>query len=455
MKRKELNELWNLVKENVLIDNNERRQNLLTLLDGSRIEEISEDNGSIIISLMQSFSRTIIAAEFKNDLLEIISSTFNSDYDLDFVIKEEWEKRKSNSISDTEEMKVSVKKSDSLNSDFTIDNFIVSADGENKMIKQAALSVSLKPNEWNPFFIYGGSGLGKTHLLHAIGNKMFETFPNLTVKYLESKDFKDLIYDSGVNTQNIKQINKDLLKYDVLLIDDIQMIQSLPKAKEVFFGIFSNFITSKKQIVLTSDVYPEEMKDFEERFITRFKGGILMGVNPPDKKTAKKIFLQKIKKGNGNEVKLTDEALDFVAINFSSNVRELEGALNKIIFWSITHGIKSKYNLEDVMNIFDGLATNQGISMKSIVSIISKNYQVSTNDILSKSRKAEITLPRHISIYFSKKLLDASLIDIGKYFKRDHSTILSSIKKIEKEIKVNKELEKAIYDLGKKIKSSV
>ncbi len=451
MKRRDLNQLWSSVEDSLFIDNIDKRTNLLTLLEGSRLEEINENTSTIIVTTPSEFSKAILeTSEFKSEISKVVNKIFNSDFNLLFIERDSWNKRNINET--TNEIKI-MTKSDTLNPDFILDNFIASGKGENKMVKQAALSVSLKPGEWSPFFIYGGSGLGKTHLLHAIGNKMIEQFPSYNIRYLESKDFKDLVYDGNISTQKIKDINNEFLAYDVLLVDDIQMIQSLPKAKEIFFGIFSNFINEKKQIVITSDQYPEEMKDFEERFITRFKGGVLLSVTPPDLETAKMILVQKLEKKEENGgIKLDDAALEFIAVSFGSNVRELEGALNKIIFWSITNdNIKNIYTVEDMMDIFEGMATNRGLTIQRIVQVVSKHYQVKYSDVLGKSRKAVIALPRHLSIYFCRTLLDVSLMDIGRYFSRDHSTIMSSIKKIEKESAINQELNRVIYDLRKKI----
>ncbi len=456
MKRKDLNQLLANIKERLFQDNIDKRNNLINLLEGSRFEEINETTATIVISTESDFVKNVLnSSEFKDEITKIADTVLNSNYEVAFVLRSEWEKINSNET--TEELKLMTKKSDSLRSDFTLDNFLASGTGDNKMVKQAALSVSLKPGDWSPFFIYGGSGLGKTHLLHGIGNKIKETYPNFSIKYLESKDFKDLIYDTEkINTKHIKDITDEFVSYDVLLVDDIQMLQSLPKAKEVFFGILSNFINEKKQIVITSDQYPEEMKDFEERFITRFKGGVLLSVTPPDIETAKMILLQKLKKKDETgEIKLSDSALDFIATNFGSNVRELEGSLGKIIFWTITNNKKTnEYTVENMMEIFEGMITSRGLTIQHIVNVVAKNYQVSVSDVLGKSRKAEIAFPRHLSIYFARILLDISLMDIGRYFSRDHSTIMSSIKKIEKESSVNQELSRVIYDLRKKIISN-
>ncbi|NQX83301.1 MAG: ATP-binding protein [Mycoplasmataceae bacterium] len=452
MKRKDLNQLLQSIKNGLFLEDIDKRNNLLNLLEGSRFEKINETTGSLVISTLSEFSRNVLnSSEFKLEVNKVANTVLNTNLDVIFVLKEQWEKRNINET--TEELKTMTDMGDYLKTDFTLDNFIASIKGENNMVKQAALSVSLKPGDWTPFFIYGGSGLGKTHLLHGIGNKIKDTYSKYKIRYLESKDFKDLVYDGDISTKKIKDINELFLGYDVLLVDDIQMLQTLPKAKEVFFNILSNFINEKKQIVITSDQYPEEMKDFEERFITRFKGGVLLSVTPPDVKTAKMILLQKLeKKDQTGGIKFNNSALDFIATNFGSNVRELEGALNKIIFWSITNNkIKEEYTVEDMMDVFEGMTTGRGLTLQYIVAVISKNYQISIADILGKSRKAEIILPRHLSIYFSRTLLGTSLMNIGRYFSRDHSTIMSSIKKIEKESSINQELNKVIYDLRKKI----
>ena len=192
-----------------------------------------------------------------------------------------------------------------------------------------------------------------------------------------------------------------------------------------------------------------------ERYITRFKGGVLTSVTPPDVDTAKLILQQKIIKRGQEDLKLTPEAIEFIVVNFGSNVRELEGALNKIIFWAITtDSLQDIYTLEDMMDIFEGMTSNRGLTMSRIVNVVGKNYQISSADILGRSRKSEIVLPRHISIYFARNLLNMSLMDIGRYFGRDHSTIMSSIRKIEKESNQNHIMNKVIYDLRKKIISN-
>ncbi len=452
MKRKDLNQLLISIKEKLFLNDNGKRSNFLNLLDGSRFEEINETTSTIVISVPVKYSAAILNAnEFKNEFTDVADNVLNSNYEVVFVSKDEWEKRDTDKT--TQELKLMKVQSDNLNPDYTLDNFIAS--GKNNSVKQAALAVAMKPGEWTPSFIYGGSGLGKTHILQGIGNKIKEEKSNYSIKYLETKDFSDLLYDSNINTKKVKALTEELLSYDVLLVDDIQMLETLPKGREVFFGILSNFITQKKQIVISSDKYPEEMKNFEERFITRFKSGTgALSLAPPDMGTAKKIFMQKAAMKDGTQnFKFTDAALDFIATNFGSNVRELEGCLGRIMFWSISSNkdTDTEYTVEDMLDIFEGITTSRGLTLNHIASVVAKQYQVSLSDVLGKSRKAEIALPRHIAVYFSRILLELPVMDIGRYFGRDHSTILTSVKKIEAEILENQELSRVIYDLRKKI----
>lgn len=457
MKRADLNHLLKSIKENLFLKDEGKRANLLNLLVDSKFEEINETTGTIVISTPSQFSSQILNGSiFKAEFTDVADNILNSNYEVAFVWKEDWDKR--NIDETTQELQLMTLKSDTLKPEFTIENFLVSEkNGQNKMVKQAALSVGLKPGAWTPVFICGGSGLGKTHILHAIGNKIQETFSNLKIRYLESKDFNDLVYDGAITTDKVRGILEEFLSYDVLLVDDIQMLQSKEKGREVFFSILTDFINNNKQIVITSDQYPEELKGFEERFITRFKGGVNLSVTPPDSKTAKSIFLQKLcRREESAQMEFTDDALDFIATSFGANIRELEGALNRIIFWSVTSNRISddKYTIEDMLDIFDGMATTRrGISTQHIVSTVSSHYQVTSADVLGVSRKAEIVLPRQISIYFCKKILGLSLMEIGRYFNRDHSTIMSSIKKIEKISQSDGEMSKTIYNLHNKIKT--
>lgn len=455
MKRENLSQLFDSIKDELFLNNMDKRNNLINLLEGSRFEKIDEKMKILIFSVSSEFVKNVLDSdEFKDEIKNISRRVLNSTYyDISFVLKSEW--KKDNKML----YKILPKKNDFLISKFTLDNFLVSKKSKNYILKQAANSISLNPvGEWNPFFIYGASGLGKTHLLHAIGNKTKEIFPHKKIKYLESKNFIDLVYDTEkINTKKIRDINSEFTSYDVLLVDDIQMLQSMPKAKEVFFGILSNYINEEKQIIITSDQYVEELTEFEERFKTRFNGGLVLSVTPPDVETAKKIFIQKINSKNAFvNMKLTDGALDFIATNFSTNVRELEGALAKIVFWTISSESKKIYDVNDMIKIFDNFndKNSKELTIQNIIKIVGKYYQINTVDILGKSRKSNIVLPRHLSIYFTRKILKYSLLDIGKYFGRDHSTILSSINKIEKDSSKNQELSKVIYELRKKIISN-
>ncbi len=456
MKNNELKEIWNKVLENIEISE-QKKFSFNMIVSDSQIKTIDEKNGSVILTVRNEFTKTILIEEFFLPLSETINKIMNSNFNIIILTDEEFSfKNKQNNIVDIKKEEEVLDEFGVLNPKYTLEDFVASE--SNKMLYTAAMSVSIKPGNsaWNPFFIYGASGLGKTHLLHSIGNHSKKRNTNIRIKYIEAKDIGKVIHeamkDRGNIISNLEEVKDKFLKFDILLIDDIQFIQSWTKAKEIFFAIFNSFINSGKQVVITSDQYPEEMKEFEERFVSRFKGGLWIGVVPPDVETAKEIVkLKLVKNHNYNEKLIDEEAIEFVAMNFASNVRELEGAVNRIIFWTINSD-DEQITLASVSKIFKGMLNkSHGVTIKRIISTVAKYYNISSKEIISSSRKTEIMLARHLSIYFARTLLDLSLMDIGREFGKNHSTIVSSIKKIEKEKEAKKELNMVLYELRKKI----
>jgi chromosomal replication initiator protein len=225
------------------------------------------------------------------------------------------------------------------------------------------------------------------------------------------------------------------------------------KTSEVFFYILNSFLMRDKQVVITSDKYPEELKEFEQRLMTRFMNGVTLPIAPPDVDTAKEIIRNKLIDVHFQEKDfLSEAALEFMAQNFSSHVRELEASLNKIIMYSITDD-KNKMDLEDLQEIFKGLVkeNRKGVTINSIISTVAKYYGVRVADIKGSSRKQEIAMARHISIYLIRTLLDESLINIAKEFDKDHTTIMSSVRKINQLNQNDPKYSKAIHEITRKI----
>lgn len=464
MKQTDFNIIWKKILSSCKISDYQKLS-LKFLGEDTKLMKIEEEKSRLIIVVKTDFIKAIFENEFYAPLVDAANLILNSNFTILFLTNEEWKiKKDPNNSQKTEEITLSRNipiEISSTNQKMCFENFIVSK--KNKMLIQAALAVSTTPGleKWNPFFIYGKSGLGKTHLLHAIGNKSKQNNHSIKIKYFEARHFGELIHDAATGSaisQDFESIKNKYLNYDLLLVDDIQMIQNWKKVKEIFFTIFSSFINNNKQIVITSDQYVDELRDFEERFITRFQGGLSISVSPPDIETSKEIIKLKLKDNHNFNINfISDEAIEFVATHFGSNVRELEGAINRIIFWTIQNEEEqSKIQISEITEIFQGMVTNKkrGLTVNKIILAVGKYYNIPVFEIKGKSRKSEIMNARHISIYLIKTLLDLSVINIGKEFARDHSTILSSINKIKNNLKENNNLSKAIYEIRKIISYS-
>ncbi len=450
-----LNDIWNNIIK-YTIENLIKEDQVFSfeqIIGNSKLKEINDDEKSLMVVVETEFAKSIVESEFANQIKDGVNQITSSNYGIAFFTDEDWKKWLKDET--TKELFIFKSQSDSLNPRYSLETFVPSK--SNKMLYTAAMSVAIKPGKnWNPFFIYGGSGLGKTHLLHGIGNFTKTKNPNYSIRYIESKDFGSLVTKAAVSHkagEEIENIKDEYINYDMLLIDDIQFIQTMPKVKEIFFGIFSYFIEQGKQIVITSDQYPEELKDFEARFITRFKSGLLLSVLPPDIDTAKKILRNKISlREDFNVNNFEDSALEFIAVNFGSSVRELEGALNRIILWTITNDDVDVVTLEDLTEIFEGMYNKQHhVTSKRIIQSVGKYYGIPEESIMSKTRKADVMLARHIAIYFCRNILDMNLLTIGRLFGKDHTTIMNSIKKIDNDRNKNNDLNIALFELRKLI----
>ncbi len=433
----QLNTLWkSLVDQIIILEDGTIDEDLKILLEGTKIEDFRKDN-VLVISTETKIDEVVLNNEYYQKIASSLHDSWNVELKLSIIFIDDYKK-----ISDKNKKNLNIIPiSDNLNSKFNFENFIVS--DKNKMLYKASLAVSTSTSAiWNPLFIYGKSGLGKTHLLHAIGNKFKEKFSNSSIKYIEAKDFGNAVVnamDSNEITKSIQKIMDEYFGYDLLLVDDVQFIQSRKKTKEVFFNIFNFFINNGKQIVLTSDQNLSELSDFEERFITRFQGGLFLNIEVPDQKTAIEILKQKIKNLKGLDIEIfSEESFEWLSLNFGSNVRSLEGSLNRILLFSINDdkNYPNKITIDFLKEIFSDISSSQNeLNEDEIINYVSKKFQIKKADLLGKSRKREYIFPRNISIYLIRNLMDLSLIKIGKLFKKDHTTIMNSIKKIEYQIK--------------------
>lgn len=325
---------------------------------------------------------------------------------------------------------------DRLLPQYTFENFVVGQ--SNRESHAAALACAYSPGKYyNPLFIYGNSGLGKTHLLNAIGNYLKEHSPDKKVYYTSSSDFVSSVVQA-IKNNTIEQFKDDMNHIDVLLMDDIQFLAGKEKSHEIFFHIFNELVNNRKQIILTSDRQPQDIKGLEERLISRFSSGLSVGVDSPEFETALAILEKKLEDHKIEKSMLTDEVLPYIASNFATDVRSLEGALNRLLFYSINFSSSNDgiIDLNMALTAFKGAAAaaeRKELTVKRIKKVVADYYGLTTKQIESKSRTKNIANARAICMYLCRKCLDLPYMKIGDEFgKRDHSTVMNACDRVEK-----------------------
>ncbi len=307
---------------------------------------------------------------------------------------------------------------------------------------------------YNPLFIYGNSGLGKTHLLNAIGNEVRRSFPHKKIGFISGLGFTEALDKSNKN-KCIDQFKNSFYDLDLLLVDDIQFIAGKKWTQEVFFSIFNILVNNHKQICITADKTPAEIKDLEIRLLSRFNQGLNVNIQSPEYETAIEILKMKIANNVAVNEKVDDDVLSYIATNFSQDVRSLEGAVTRLLFYFINFGNGEDHiTLKIATEAFkDQVVENHNeLSMNKIKKAVCDYYNISKQQINSGNRTKSIAIPRHIAMYLCRKLLDAPYKEIGSEFgKRDHSTVINACEKVEKLIKTDAAYLKAVNDIEKRI----
>ena len=319
--------------------------------------------------------------------------------------------------------------SSSLNPQYRFDSFVVG--NSNRFASAASQAVAEKPGiAYNPLFLYGGVGLGKTHLLHAIGNRLKRAAPATRVVYLAAEDFvNDLI--TSIRFERMPAFRERYRTIDVLLVDDIQFLAKKERSQEEFFHTFNVLYTRQKQIIVTSDAQPRDMANIEERLRSRFGSGLLADIQPPDLETKVAILLRKARQLQGLDLD-TDVAM-FIARQVHSNVRELEGLLNRVTAFASLSGVPldldfAKEALRDVLPDQD-----RPVAAAQIIKMVAHHYGLKVREIKSKSNSRQITYPRQIAMYLCKRLTEMSYPEIGRVFNgKHHSTVMYSVEQIER-----------------------
>jgi len=335
-----------------------------------------------------------------------------------------------------------------INNALTFDSFVTGK--ANQLARAAAIQVANNPGvSYNPLFLYGGVGLGKTHLIHAIGNQILIDNPNAKIRYIHAEQYvRDVV--TAYQRKGFDEFKRYYHSLDLLLIDDIQFFAGKNRTQEEFFYAFEALIAAKKQIIITSDTYPKQITGMDDRLISRFDSGLTVAIEPPELEMRVAILLKKAKQEG---VMFSDDVAFFVAKHLRSNVRELEGALRKILAYSRFHGKDItidvvKEALKDLLSV-----QNRQISVENIQKTVADFFNIKVADMYSKRRPANIARPRQIAMYLAKELTQKSLPEIGELFGgRDHTTVLHAVRKITADRSKNPECNHELHVLEQTLK---
>ena len=432
----------------------------------SETELFKLDNGKAYIIVPMPIHKNHLHDNYSNLIISKLNQSTNSNYDLVFLLKEEIEdekdlykdnkneivNNKNDEIGDT-----NYNFNSNLKNNYTFDNFIVG--NTNKFAHAAALSVAENPGTmYNPLFLYGNSGLGKTHLMHAIGNYITE-HSNKKVLYVTSEQFREEFVkanrkdEKGTNFNYVDFFKNKYRNIDVLLIDDIQFLGGAPQSQQEFFHTFNNLYYDSKQIIISSDRSPDDLKLLADRLRTRFIWGLTVNIFPPDFNLRTEILKKKIIAGNF-EQEIPEDVIEYIASNIGPDVRQLEGSVTRLLAYSAIMGGEA-ITLElaiEALKDFISKGIGEKNDVHRIQKIVSEYFQISVEDIKSKKRSSNISFPRQIAMYLCRTMLNESFPKIGTEFGgKDHTTVMHSVEKIENEIKVNKDLNNIIEKLKKDI----
>ncbi len=422
-----------------------------------------KDGVAKIIVPMGMFKRHL-ATKYYDLIVNTLSEIIGDNVDIQFYLKEELEEDAPSTVNPTfeesrgiNENKIERRHQSNLNPNYTFENFIVG--NSNKFAQAAAMDVAENPgNIYNPLFIYGNSGLGKTHLMHAIGNYI-EQHSNKKVLYVPSDQFiNDFL---GINKKDEFGQNFDYVSYfkdkyrniDVLIIDDIQFFQGATQTQNEFFHTFTTLYNENKQIIISSDRSPDDLKLLEDRLRTRFCWGLTADIYPPDFELRVAIIKKKII-GDSIDKNIPDDVIDYIASNVGSDVRHLEGSITRLLAYSTIMG-GADITLDLAIEVLKDYV-NKGYSEKNNINriqrIVAEHFQISVDDMKSKKRSANLAFPRQVAMYLCRKLTNESFPKIGIEFGgKDHSTVMHSVEKVEKEMLTNRELANIIEKLKKEI----
>lgn len=426
------------------------------------LNAVSFDGSVLTLISAHALASQIIKSQHNDKILAALKNAYGESigysvvYDAEYAERYQKEKKKDlqkqKSVTESEKMMdnlAQMQSSANLNLKYKFSNFVV---GENsRFAHAAAMTVAQNPaKKYNPLFIYGASGLGKTHLLQAIGHHIIFNKPKLKVKYIKTEEYyNEVVNNLQIGGDKIKRMDKFRQKYrnvDVLLIDDIQFIESKEHSMNEMFHTFDSLYNNNKQIVLTSDRLPKNIPTLPDRLRTRFEMGLVVSITPPDFET--RVAILKNLAG-ACDIKVDLNVLEYIAKYFINNVRELEGAFNKVSAYADIE--KVDLTLPYAKKILKCEDERKEITIAQVASAVGEYYGVSVKEFLSPARNQRVSSARHVAVYLAREITQKSFESIAEFFNKKHTTMLYSHEKIESEIKTDKDLELSIFEIRRKI----
>lgn len=399
--------------------------------------------GEIVLSVASTLNKNMVMNKFRSMLESCIELETGKSYELSVIVSEDG--GSFNSESEEEETVIG------LNDRYSFDNFVVG--GNCNVAYAAAMGVTESPGrKYNPLFLYGGSGLGKTHLLHAIGNRYHQLYPDKKILYTTSEKFTyELV--TAIQQKTNQEFRRKYRTVNLLLVDDVQFLANKEVTQEEFFHTFNAIYDEGNQIVLTSDRLPSETPHLTDRIKSRFSMGLMADVQPPDFETRIAILRSKIE----NEYFTFDEEIiEYVANNIRSNVRDLEGAVKRILAYAgieRTNTISIELAQKALKEIISTLP-KRNITISVIIDEVEKYYHLPKGSLATKKRSNDVAYPRHIAMYLAREVLHESYPKIGEEFNRDHSTVMNAVKKVRSNLKGDSELSEKLDDLVSNIRKN-
>jgi chromosomal replication initiator protein len=444
----EMTLLWDRVLDKLRVKISERHV-FDTFFQSSYIHKVVGNR--MIVVTNSNISKVMLSGTYNELITETVKEVTQTNYEIQYITSDELKSPNLDSVVDKPTFFENARLSPTL----TFDTFIT-GETSNLEAYQAALMIATKPGKlYNPLFLYSASGLGKTHLLNAIGNYIHANNPSLNVLYISADDFVEEFVKFAKGDKENESLKDYFKKVDVLLVDDVQFLAEKPKTEEMFFHVFNNLVNANKQVVLTSDRHPSELKGLETRLVTRFSQGLQVNITVPDVKTREAILRSKIVANNLDVRDFDDEVITFFAERFGGNVRELEGSLNRLLFY-VTQIKKTKHvtmdialeSVQSLINVYDAKAI---LNEQKIIAVVADYYNLTPAQLTGKNRNSQIALARHIAMYLVREMLDLPFAKVGKVFGKDHTTVMSAVEKINTQQKSDASLAAAITELKSRL----